>query len=211
MNMQSAKKVIKTKPIEITKEKLLIVEGKDEVEFLKTFLDKKNIQGIQVLDSKGRDKLKEFLLGLQNMSNFDILTSLAIIQDADDKGPQARFDSICSILTKCDLNPPDKIGLFTESTPKVGVFIIPDGKSEGMLESLCLSTVELKEKETLRCIDEFMECIDKTPKNIYKARHRAFLSAMEEDTPSLGVAAKKGYWDFDSDKLNPLLDFLKQI
>ena len=83
-----------------------------------------------------------------------------------------------------------------------------------MLESLCLSTVELKEKETIECVDEFMQCIElkkEKPKNPHKARHRAFLAAMLDDTPSLGIAAQKGYWDFGSDKLKPLLDFLKQI
>ena len=210
MNMQSENE---TQPIKITKEKLLIVEGKDEVEFFKVFFNKKNIQGIQIMDSGGRDNFKKLLPVLQK--NFNTLTSLAIIQDADDKPPNVRFDSICSTLTRCDLGPPNDIASFnTKATPKVGIFIIPDGESKGMLESLCLSTIESKEKETLKCVDEFMKCIEiksKKPKNPYKAHHRAFLAAMPDDTPSLGVAAQKGYWDFDSDKLKPLLEFVEKI
>ena len=155
MNMQS-----KSTDRQITGKKLLIVEGKDEVEFLRIFLDEKNIQGIQIIDSKGRDTLINFLQELQKIPDFNTLTSLAIIQDADDKPPNVRFDSICSTLKRCKLSAPDKIGLFTESTPKIGIFIIPDGKNKGMLESLCLSTVESKEKETMKCIDEFMNCIE---------------------------------------------------
>ena len=110
---------------------------------------------------------------------------------------------------------PDKMAGFVSGSPRVGVFIIPDGKSEGKLESLCLSTV--KSEGIIECIDSFMACIKKNPnsynfpKDIHKARCRAFLSAMEKDTPSLGVAAKRGYWNFDSEKLNPLLNFLKQL
>ena len=77
----------------------------------------------------------------------------------------------------------------------------------------------MKSESIIECIDSFMSCIAKNsdksdynlPKDIHKARCRAFLSTMEKDTPSLGVAAKKGYWDFDSEKLNPLLSFLKQL
>ncbi len=34
---------------------------------------------------------------------------------------------------------------------------------------------------------------------------------MKEDTPSLGVAAQKNYWNLDSEKLNPLSDFLRKL
>ncbi|MDE0119619.1 MAG: hypothetical protein OXM55_06400, partial [Bdellovibrionales bacterium] len=30
-------------------------------------------------------------------------------------------------------------------------------------------------------------------------------------TPALGIAAEKGYWNLDSDKLKPLSDFLKEL
>ena len=70
----------------------------------------------------------------------------------------------------------------------------------------------------MECIDSFTDCIKKkensnykTPINIHKAKCRAFLSAMEKDTPSLGIATEKGYWNLNSDKLKPLLDFLKQV
>lgn len=199
----------------IEKNKILLVEGKDEVAFFKALFKKKNREDIQVKSTDGRNKFKNDFKTLKNTPGFEKVTSLAIIQDADND-PKAAFDSICSTLKNHGLSLPGKIGLFTESTPKVGVFIIPDGKSEGMLESLCLSTVESTRKETLECVKEFITCIelklkDKKPTNLYKASHRAFLAAMEDDTPSLGIAAQKGYWNFDSDKLKPLLDFLNQI
>ena len=202
-------------PIPIEKEKVLFVEGKDEIEFFEAFLKKHCLQEIQIIESGGTVQFKKIFPEYQKAPNFGKIISLAIIQDADDKGPQARFDSICSTLKKCNLSPPGRIGSFTESTPKVGVFTIPDGKSEGMLESLCLSTVASKNK-ALQCVDDFMKCLEQKvvtpiPKNEHKARCRAFLAAMQEDTPSLGVAAQKGYWDFNSDKLKPLLDFLKKI
>ena len=199
-------------PFVIEKNKILLVEGKDEVTFFKALFKKKNMEDIQVKSTNGKDDFKNDFVTLKNTPGFEKVTSLAIIQDAD-SDPQSRFNSICSTLKKCRLSVPDKIGLFTESTPKIGIFIIPDGKSEGMLESLCLSTVESKEKETMKCIDEFMECIEiksKKPKNKDKSRLQAFLAAVPKNPRSLGEAAKMDYWNFDSDKLDPLLEFVEK-
>ena len=201
---------------EIKEKKLLLVEGKDEEVFFKIFLEKKNIKDIQIMSSGGKQQFQTLFPAIKKAPNFDEVSSLAIIQDADTDAKRA-FQSICSVLKNNGMKAPDKISSFVSNAPRIGVFIIPDGKNEGQLESLCLSTV--KSKGLIKCIVSFMDCIEenlkesdyKFPKNTYKAKCRAFLSAMETDTPSLGVAAEKGYWNFDSEELNPLLDFLKQL
>ena len=69
----------------------------------------------------------------------------------------------------------------------------------------------------VECIDSFMKCNKdlksryKKPRNEDKARCKAFLSLMEEDTSSLGVAAQKNYWDWKSNGLKPLIEFLKEL
>ncbi len=217
--------------ITIEQKKLLLVEGKDEVSFLKEFMVRKTISGIQISDLAGRYNFTpKRLLTIMNTPNFNTLKSLAIIQDAD-INYQDRFKSICSVFKRANeelekdlqLTIPTQIAVFTKSTPKIGVFLIPGNNKNGMLESLCLSTIKSDPatKAIIKCIDAFIECIKQAttnqnvqynkPKNIHKARLRAFLSAMEDDTPSLGIAAQKDYWNWDSEKLTPLLNFLKQI
>ena len=181
-------------------------------------MERKGIDGIQIMSSGGKEQFKTLFPEIKRTRGFDRVSSLSIIHDADND-VQAAFQRICSTLSNNNLNSPEEIASFVSGSPRVGVFIIPDGKNKGKLESLCLSTVESDGMN--KCIDSFMTCIGhelnsnsngyKPPKDIYKARCRAFLSAMEEDTPKLGVAAEKGYWDFDSEKLNPLLNFLKQL
>jgi len=201
---------------EIKKQKLLLVEGKDEEVFFKIFLKKKNIDDIQIMSSGGKEQFQKLLPIIKKAPGFDKLNSLAVIHDADND-VQVAFQLICSVLRNNNLNNPQEVSSFISGSPKVGVFIIPDGENTGKLESLCLSTV--KSEGIMECIDSFIDCIEKKPKkniynfpkDIHKARCRAFLSAMEKDTPSLGIAAEKGYWDFDSEKLHPLLNFLKQL
>ena len=200
---------------EIKSQKLLLVEGKDEEIFFEIFLKRKNIDGIQIISSGGKHQFQTLFPRIKKTPGFDEINSLAVIHDADMNAYNA-FQSVCSVLSNNDVKKPDKVASFTSGSLRVGVFIIPDGKNEGKLESLCLSTV--KSESIIKCIDSFITCIKNLnssdynfPKDIHKARCRAFLSAMEKDTPSLGVAAKKDYWDFDSEKLNPLLNFLKQL
>ena len=205
--------MIKNKKIE--KKKLLLVEGKDEENFFGVLLDEHNIRDIQVISSGGKDQFRKIFPQIQLMPNFDDLTSLAIIQDADTNAHD-RFQSICNTLNLNQLKAPKQIGKFTDSILKIGVFIISDMKGKGSLEDLCLSTIENSKKIIKECIDPFMNCMEKKseyggPKNISKAQLRAFLSALQEDTPSLGVAAQKGYWNLHSNKLDSLVSFLKKI
>ena len=216
------------KPFEIEKEELLLVEGKDECNFFETFLQHINIQNIQIKDVGGTSQLKQKLKEITLTPGFGKVKSLAIIQDAD-KDATARFKSVCSALENAkalensdldNLEIPKRIGIFSSGHPKAGIFIIENKNGQGILEDLCLSTVENIEKIKEKCINPFLDCISqelennsryKPPKNKSKARLIAFLSAMEEETRSLGVAAQKSYWNFDSDSLKSLKDFLLQI
>ena len=214
---------MENRKITLTLSKLLLVEGKDEDNFFDEFLKKTGIGGIQIIPCGGRDNFQnEFLATIRTPGFVEKVESLALIQDADNSA-KAAFNRVYNILRRNEFKPPDKHGEFKEDKKrnlKTGVFIIPDGKNSGMLESLCLSSV--KSQHINKCIDSFMDCVDKQPvednsfykkkpKNKDKARLRAFLAAMEKDCPSLGVAAQKSYWDFKSPAFKPLLNFLQNI
>lgn len=204
--------------IKITKEKLLLVEGTDEEVFFKILLEKNAICNIQIISSGGKEQFKRKLPAIKNTPGFDEITSLAVIHDADTDA-QIAFQSVCSVLNNNDLNVPKEVSSFAPGSLNVGVYIIPGGESSGSLESLCLSTVQ--SENITDCIEPFINCVKqktsvrntryKFPRNVNKAKCKAFLSAMEEDIPSLGIAARKGYWNLGSDKLKPLLDFLKEL
>ena len=204
------------KPLKkIDQKRLLLVEGKDEVAFFETLLEEKQINEIQVMDTGGKKQFQTLFPNIKKTPGFDELETLAIIQDADTDN-QETFQSVCSVLKHNKIDVPQKISSFVSGSLKVGVFIITNNQNTGNLEALCLSTVE--SDSVMKCVDSFTDCIKKKnnsnyklPINNYKAKCRAFLSAMEKDTSSLGVATKKGYWNLESDKLKPLLNFLQQI
>ena len=152
-------KIKGSKPQNITEKKLLIVEGKDEENFFQVLFKKKGIEGVQIMSVGGKDNFSNNLSDIMKHPEFGNLKSLSIVRDADLSAKPA-FKSVCSALRSNGLPVPSQSGKFaTDNSLKVGVFIIPDGKNQGMLESLCLSIIKPEGTNIKQCIDSFMECI----------------------------------------------------
>ena len=56
--------------------------------------------------------------------------------------------------------PPDAHAEFSNDTPSIGVFIVPDGSQSGAIETLCRRSVE--GEDAAKCADEYMECLNIT-------------------------------------------------
>ena len=211
--------------IEITHPYLLIVEGKDEVEFFKAFFQflKKSsyewdgLDNIQIISTDSKDKLPKFLDIVPDLVNSDQIKRIAIIQDADNDQNRS-FRQIQKTLIKIGFPVPDrqiepKIGKINVSQViSVQVLIIGvDGK--GMLEDICLDSVS--DDCAMLCVESFFECLSKfystskliPPKNFSKAKTRVFLASRKECTVYIGLAAKEGYWDFEK----PSFDRMKEL
>ncbi|MCP4155807.1 MAG: hypothetical protein GY757_49235 [bacterium] len=199
-------------PEPFKKTRLLAVEGDDEVNFFKKLLDHLGISTVvDIRKAGGKDAFKNLMRAFTVTRGFKELESIAVIRDADDNADSA-FKSISGILKKIDLKPPDRAGQFSNGNPTVGIYIMPDNSSVGMLENLCLDTV--KEHEAMKCVDDFIACTQKLtegPKNISKAKVQAFLAAKPRIVSSIGLGAQKGYWDLESEKLHPIIAFLMQL
>lgn len=212
--------------LSISSRKILLVEGQDEIHFFHAFLKHLNIEGVQLLSVGGKHQFPVKFPVFLNAPGFEQLISYAIIRDAD-TSHISTFDSIKDLLNKHGQPLPSKSGEFTIAPPtKVGIFILPGNSEQGMLESLCLQTVA--DHPAMPCVESFMRCLDSTlqrkrsgglkddakafhPKNEEKARMLAFLSSLHETTTSIGLAAQKGYWQFDHIALEGLRNFLRNL
>ncbi len=192
--------------------KILAVEGSDEVNFFKALLEYMEITDFEVIEVGGKDKFKDRLPALVIRTGFDEVESLAIIRDAD-KDASGAFESIRDVLKKTGLNPPNQVNRFSNTEPRVGIFIMPGNSDEGMLEDLCLKTVE--GHPVMRCVDAFINCVlnldIEKPNNIAKAKTQTFLAAMPKIANCVGIGAKKGYWKFCSSELSNLKSFVNNL
>jgi hypothetical protein len=207
--------------IPIKSRKILAVEGVDEENFFGAFLRHINIVDYDIRQVGGKDQFKNKLPALKIVRGFfnadgsSFVTQLAIVRDKD--GNDA-FASITNILRKEGFTPPRQHGIFSDGTPKIGIFIMPGETVDGtMLEDLCLKTVE--NHPAMKCVNDFASCVSdlpSSPKNVPKSKAaifkaQTFLAAQPDVVDSVGLGAQKKYWDFNSPALEELKQFLSQL
>ena len=202
--------------ITLEEDLLLLVEGRDEVGLFNGLI-KNCLQGnksqIQVLDAGGKEKFKDNIETIRTLAlKRPTLRSVGIIRDADDN-PQGSFDSVCNSLRNVGYEPPAAHAEFSNATPSIGVFIVPDGSQPGAIETLCRRSVE--GEDAAKCADEYMECL-KThdalqSKNADKTFTHAYLAAMEDPVARVGEGAQQGVWNFQSPAFGALSQFVRDL
>ena len=201
------------KSTQIERKIQLLVEGKDQLNFFEKFIDHLSLTNVQIHDFGGGTELRDFLLALVNASDFrETVQSVGIVRDAETSAEGA-FQSVQSSLKKAKLSVPDSPEERTGTSPAVSVMILPGHNRKGMLETLLCET--FVDTSVDRCIDEFFKCVKSLPdvsfKRADKARARVYVTTKPEPHVSVGVAAKKGYWDLEHNAFSAVRNFLKMI
>jgi len=202
----------------LKKNKLLLVEGKDEINFFKALCSYLSINDLQIIETGGKEKLKSELPVVLLMRNFENVESIAVIQDADNSLASA-VESLKYLLNKHNLPVPNGHTEFkTTSGMKCGIFIMPGNRDSGMLENLVLDTVDdhpvkVESDKYIASLRAILTDDEKPkfPKNEHKARLHAYLAGMEKHVSSLGLATQKGYFNLDSEHLDEIKTFLQSI
>lgn len=202
-------------PIPITEPKQLAVEGQDAVVFFEALLREMDLAEIQLQNFGGVDELRGFLRGLQRRSGFaQMVVSLGIVRDAE-RDPMSAFQSVCSALRGAGLTEPSQPEIFEGDKPRVGVLILPDAMTAGMLETLCLRSVA--DDPVMPCVDEYFNCVEQQlastelPRIIEKARVQAFLASRREPVSPSRWAAHRGYWPWESSAFDHVKRFLSNL
>ncbi len=199
-------------PAPITRPKLLVVEGTDARVFFDVLLEQMGLADtVQTQDFGGVNELSSFLRTLPGTSGFSQVTSLGIVRDAENNA-QSAFQSVCGSLRKAGLSVPQRPMVPASGSPGVSVFVLPDCTSPGMLETLCLQSLE--SDPIMPCVAEYFECVDvngSLPNNMDKARLQALLASRSRPGLSLRDATKAGYWPWSSPVFDPLKQFLRAL
>lgn len=189
----------------------LLVEGNDQRNFFGAFIDHLRLTDVQVQNFGGVNELCGFLLALVSAPGFrDTVQSVGIVRDAE-KSARDAFRSVQDSLKKAGLAVPDQPEERAGSSPAVAVLILPGGnQQEGMLETLLCQSFAGDPEEA--CIDDFFRCVealsDVSIQRRAKARARSYLATKPEPHLSVGVAAKRGYWDLNHPVFERVQQFL---
>jgi len=179
-------------PLELDQPKLLIGEGVEEVLLFGALLTHLGIGDVRVEQCGGKDGLPAYLDALRLRPGFAELSSLGVTRDAD-ADAMAAFNSVRQHLQNRGFVTPISSGNIEAGTPRVGIMILPDGASPGMLEDLCLTAFETD--AFTPCINGFFECLETTlgnpPDQMSKARLHVWLAAQNPPDMRLGIAAQR--------------------
>ena len=208
------------KPERVAQEILLLVEGKDAYNFFDALRPHLNLVDFGVKDFGGVDELGDYLAALVSAPGFRGVQRLGIIRDAETSDDPAEtagraFRSMQSALESAGLPVPVGPAQFTdpdEDRPAVAALVLPGGDREGMLETLLCETFAGTAVD--RCIADFFRCVEESDESIHrpdKARAHAYLATKPDPHVSVGVAAQKGYWNFDHAALDDLRGFLASL
>lgn len=197
----------------IERAKQLLVEGRDAEVFIHAFMDRLGIQDVQVQDYRGVSDLPVFLKSLRQAPHFkERVVRLGVLRDAE-LDARSAFQSVTQAIEAARLPAPGKPSHFVGARPEVGVYILPDGSSPGMLESLCMASVQ--DSPAIECVASYFMCLRNVglspPSHPEKARAHAFLASREVPDLLVGEAAWKGYWRFEHRSMDTLRSFLLSI
>ncbi len=191
----------------------LLVEGNDQRNFFEAFIDHLSLADIQIQNFGGVTDLRPFLSILVKRSGFrETVQSVGIVRDAETSA-QAAFQSVQSSLENAGLPVPNQPERRAGSSPAVTVLILPGDNSPGMLETLLNETFANTPEEA--CINAFFECVEDSSgvpiQRPHKARAQAYLATKPEPHLSVGVAAKRDYWNLNHPVFNRVRQFLTAL
>lgn len=205
----------------IEKAKLLVGEGPEDERFFSALIGFLRIDDVQIERFGGTGNLSPYLKTLVVRPGFSSLRSLGITRDANGNAADA-FRSVCGALLVAHLPVPAAPRQFATEVPggfpntdpiRVGTFILPGDNVPGMLEDLCLASVQTA--PGVECVDDYLSCIEqaagRVPDNLAKARVHAWLASRERPGLRLGEAAEKGYWPWESAAFDQIKQFITDL
>lgn len=211
---------------QILKSNLILCEGRDEQEFLIQYLNSTALSdipefsnNIQVIDFGGNSELTKKLQILKNMANFDKLTSLLVVRDAETCAESACRE-IQRALRENGFSIPKEPHCWEGELLKVGFVLFPacdNTLQNGTLEDLCLSILSDQSADgILEEIGLFLTRLEnrhqRTFSRIFKAKLHTYFS-VHNDYVSLkiGEAAAAGAFDWNNIALESLKSFMQEV
>jgi hypothetical protein len=197
--------------------KKLLVEGNDDKHVIWALCEKYKIpETFDVVDCGGIEHLFENIPVRFKESG---VTTIGIIIDAD-VDITIRWNTLKTVLSKTGFTVPNvfpKTGLILQNNDqKVGVWIMPDNKTNGILEDF-ISFLVPEDDRLLPVVDATLYEIEEKQLNKYSAIHKSkarihtWLAWQEEPGTPLGLSITKRYLTTDKTTCKNLINWLIEL
>ena len=199
--------------------KKLLVEGRDDKHVVMALCKNYNIsENFNIVDCEGIDNLltRDYISAWFKKSG---IKTIGIIIDADING-QARWNSLFYTLTSIGFRIPNIFpvsGLIIDNgTQKVGVWLMPDNNSKGMLEDFISFLIPIEDK-LLPFVEDALTEIEKQELNKYSKEHRSkakihtWLAWQEDPGTPLGLSITRKYLSTDEEICQKFVKWLSEL
>jgi hypothetical protein len=193
----------------------IVCEGPDDEYTLRALVSEGLTPRVRFLCARGQDQFRELLVKLPQMTEVSSgeVRTIAVVRDAEQK-LGASFQSTVEALRKGGFpNVPAQSGEIAQGQPNLAVFIVGKADGTGMLEDVFLASVE--DRPDFPCLEEYVECArtegKREPKNLSKAKLRAWLAMESEWDLGAGKAVDKGFIDVKHSAFDGIREFLRAV
>lgn len=221
------------------KKQLLIVEGKEDAIVIGTLVKNKALfivefpqrhekrGSLPIVQGRNYEGVSTLLENLEADLAVDLkagYTDIALVLDAD-KEMHSQWQAVKNRLLKLDFNMPEHphtegVLAFhqTDDTVKIGVWLMPDNRSNGMLEDFVKMLVpdnDLMLVKATKIVNEIKVEIAEINRfrdvHLAKAEIHTWLAWQQEPGSPMGQAIIKKYLSTDNDVCESFLDWLKSV
>ncbi len=190
---------------------LVLVEGAHLEQVIEEQLRDLSRSDVAIQSFGGVNELARWLSARVNEPGFRRIERLGIVRDAECSARSA-LQSLRSACAHVNLATPRDVGVAEGTNPSVCYWILPGEGRAGMLETLLWETVaNTPEGE---CVDKFFDCVRRVgdaPARYDKARAYAWITTRAHPEVSVGIAARKGYWNLRHEAFAGLRRFLQEL
>ena len=185
-------------------QKVLLVEGRDDREVIYQFCNYHGIDNQNLFKVEAKDGVEELLDDLKVRIRTEMKVLAAVI-DAD-TDLNARWEQLCAILTMNGYDIPQQpkengtiIAAPNSTRPQLGIWLMPDNQSTGMLEDFLLRLTQSADplvnraQQVVESIPESERLFGETKQS--KAIIHTWLAWQSEPGTPLGLALRKQYLD----------------
>jgi hypothetical protein len=176
---------------------IVLVEGKDEARFISHLCDKLGLSKVQCIEYGGKSKLAAFLRSLHTIPNFQSVTGIGIVRDADESS-QAAIQSVRAALSSAKLPAPDAELTLAGAQPRIAYLIAPGQGRGGAFEDMLLDAVANDAK--IACIEALLACVRGSGAALRqpnKTKAWTYLACLEEPKHHVSEGCLVGAWPID--------------
>jgi hypothetical protein len=194
-------------PKAISSDKVLLVEGSSPEHFFRALTRHLLIEdSIDIRNFGGNQDFSVYLRTLCSTTDFkDRVRSIGVIRDAETSASAARA-SIENAINIAKISPDVQKQLF----------ILPDNKSPGNIETLCMRSVQ--DKPIISCVEQFLDCVTKSNGKVWPTDHKKdkalvqiYAATLDPPKPYAGLASYHHVWPWTSPVFAELVTFLQTL